>query len=42
MNVLKILISNLFKENFYGKRKNKRLMFLQLFSFIIKVVLKLS
>ena len=37
-NALRVLVNNLFKESFYGKRKKKQLMFWQLISFFIKVV----
>ena len=40
-SALRILVKNPDKENFDGKRK-KKLMFWQLFSFPIKVMLKLS
>ena len=41
MDVLKALVNNPFKENFYGKRKKKKC-FDSFFSFPIKVVSKLS
>ena len=40
MDALKAMVNNPFKESFYGKKK--QLMFLQLFSFPIKVVSKHS
>ena len=41
-SVFRALVKNPVKENFYGKKKKKQLMFWQLFSFPIKVMSKLS
>ena len=42
INALRTIVNNLFKKKNYGKRKKKQLMFLQFFSFLIKVMSKLS
>ena len=45
MNDLKVMVNNLFKKSFYGKRKKKVINILTdffFFSFSIKVVSKLS
>ena len=42
-SALRVLVKNLVKESFYGKRKKKKqLIFGQLFSFPIKMMSKLS
>ena len=41
-NVLRTFVNNPVKKSFYGKRKKKQLIFLQFFSFSIKVMSKLS
>ena len=42
MDALRTMVNNLFKENFYRKRKKKYLIFLQFFLFSIKVMSKFS
>ena len=43
INVLRTIVNNLFKKKkIMEKEKNKQLMFLQFFSFLIKVMSKLS
>ena len=42
-NVLRILVNNSFKENFYKEKKNKTInVLIAFFYFPIKIVLKLS
>ena len=38
MSVFRVLVNNPVKENFYGKRKKKQLIFWQFFLFPIKVM----
>ena len=41
-DALRVMVNNLFKENFYEKRKKKQLMFYQLFPFPINIISKFS